>query len=231
MLKPMQIKRTIQSFVIRQGRMTPRQRQGILKYGTDYLIPVDSNKLLNLNAIFPSNQILAVDIGFGMGDALFEWAKKYSEWNFLGIEVHKPGVGHLINLAHDANLSNLKIILSDAVPALKNHLPDNQIDTISILFPDPWPKSRHHKRRLINADFVALLTHKLKMGGVVFIKTDWEHYAKGIVETFEKFSQFKFVSDEKSIPIIFKDPGITKYEAKALREGRKIATLVYQFSG
>ncbi len=227
----MQIKRTIKSFVIRQSRMTHKQRQGILEYGADYLIPINPEDILDFNAIFSANKSLALDIGFGMGDSLFQLAKNYPDWNFLGVEVHQPGVGNLINLAHEANINNLKIIMSDVVQVLKTNLPDNQIDTISILFPDPWPKLRHHKRRLINADFVALLANKLKVGGVVFIKTDWAHYAQGILVAFGNFPQFELIADDKLVPVIFKDLCVTKYEAKALREGRKIATLAYRLGG
>ena len=157
--------------------MSPAQVRAVDTLGAKFMLPFAVNTTLNAATIFGNNAPMVVEIGFGMGEATAAIAQKLNDNNFIGIEVHTPGVGALLKLIGDNNISNLRIIQHDAVEVLENMVADNSLAALHIFFPDPWPKKRHHKRRLIQPEFVKLLVQKLTAGGHVHLATDWEDYA------------------------------------------------------
>jgi tRNA (guanine-N7-)-methyltransferase len=172
------MKRTIKSFVMRTGRVSPRQERGLEQVSNYqlYLAP------WTLTAIFERNAPTIVEIGFGMGHSLIEMAKTNPQNNYIGIEVHQAGIGSLSADLHDNALSNVRIAPYDAVTVFEQAILDESLAGIQIFFPDPWPKKKHHKRRLIQQAFVDLLVKKLQPGGFLHVATDWEHYAHHALE-------------------------------------------------
>jgi tRNA (guanine-N7-)-methyltransferase len=174
-------KRTIRSFVKRDSRLTKSQQLGLDNYWDKHGINFSSD-LLNLESIFKRSAPVVMDIGVGTGDTTFYHAQNYPENNYLAIEVHKPGVGRLLNSIESKNLYNIKIISHDVIDVLKEQIPDRSLSQIFIFFPDPWPKKKHHKRRLINNSLLTLIKQKLTTNGRLHIATDWENYAERIQE-------------------------------------------------
>lgn len=173
--------RAIRSFVLRQGRLTIAQQRAV-----ETLLPelgiAYASELLDLAGVFGRKAPKILEIGFGMGTATAEIARNHPENDYLGIEVHTPGVGNLLRLIEEQGLSNLRVIQHDAVEVLRDMVEDAALDGVHIFFPDPWPKKRHHKRRLLQAEFVRLLCVKLKPGGYLHFATDWEEYAQWTLE-------------------------------------------------
>ncbi len=173
--------RPIRSFVRRQGRMTPAQKAALEQlwpiYGLD-----GSGGCLDLGSIFEAPNPVSLEIGFGNGEALISRAASFRKTNYLGVEVHLPGVGRALSQAQERELKNLRLVADDAVDFLKQRIADASLSEILIEFPDPWPKKRHHKRRLIQTDFVRLLASKLKTGGALRLATDWAPYAEHMLE-------------------------------------------------
>ncbi len=174
-------RRRVRSFVRRAGRITPAQRRALEAHWPRFGLDAAAQPL-DLDALFGRHAPRVLEIGFGNGEALLTLATAHPERDFIGIEVHEPGVGHALLRAADLDLQNLRISRDDAVDVLARQLPDASIAEALVFFPDPWPKSRHHKRRLIQPAFVALLAGKLEPGGVLRVATDWENYAEQILE-------------------------------------------------
>ncbi len=168
--------RAIRSFVTRAGRITPAQQRALAtlwpKYGVEY-----AEQPLALRALFGRDAPVTLEIGFGNGENLAALARANPARNYLGIEVHRPGVGRLLLALEAQQLGNVRLICHDAVEVLERQIEPGSLAEILILFPDPWPKKRHHKRRLVQTPFVALLTRALAAGGVVRLATDWQPYA------------------------------------------------------
>jgi tRNA (guanine-N7-)-methyltransferase len=173
--------RSIRSFVTRAGRITEAQQRALEESWPKFGVEFDGRPL-DLDRLFGRNAPLAVEIGFGNGENLAALAEAHPERNYLGIEVHRAGVGRLMLAAEIAQLSNVRIACHDAVEVLEHQLPPQSLDELLILFPDPWHKKRHHKRRLIQPPFVALAVSRLKIGGVLRLATDWEPYAVQMLE-------------------------------------------------
>jgi len=174
-------RRPIRSFVVRAGRMTAGQSRALEelwpRYGVEY-----SAGPLSLDALFGRHAPRTLEIGFGNGEHLAALAAAHPERDYFGIEVHRPGVGHLLMLAATNNLGNLRVSDHDAVEVLSRQLAPSSLDEVLVLFPDPWHKKRHHKRRLIQAPFVELVASRLAPGGVLKLATDWEPYAVQMLE-------------------------------------------------
>ncbi len=206
-------RRPIRSYVIREGRMTPGQKRGLEEAWPRFGCQVEDG-LLNLIEVFPTGDIV-LEIGFGMGDSLLQMAEENPEVNFIGVEVHRPGVGHLLNRVLENGTTNIRVFAEDSIDVLKNCMPLASLDKIQIFFPDPWHKKKHHKRRLLNQDFAQLLASRLKSDGVLHIATDWQDYAESIKETFTNWR-------ETDVP-----PRVeTKYE----RRGRRLDHEVFDFA-
>lgn len=171
--------RTIRSFVKRDSRLTKSQQLALENHWHKHGVEFSSNTL-NLEALFKRKAPIVMDIGVGTGDTTFFHAESHPENNYLAIEVHKPGIGRLLNTIESKNLLNIKIINHDVVDVLQEQIPNDSLSQIFIFFPDPWPKKKHHKRRLINHDLLKLLKKKLTSNGRLHIATDWKDYAKHI---------------------------------------------------
>ena len=169
-------RRGIRSFMLRETRLTAAQRRALKAHWPRYGVAVDG--LLDMDALFGRRATRTLEIGFGNGDNLLAMATAEPHNDFLGIEVHRPGIGRLLHLAAAAGLTNLKVIRADAVEVLREHVADRTFDRVLILCPDPWPKHRHHKRRLLSPSFVATLADKMRAAGTLYLATDWSEYAE-----------------------------------------------------
>lgn len=169
--------RRIKSYVLRAGRVSNRQQQGLDLWIKDYELAMTGSQW-NLAKEFGRNADTVVEIGFGMGTSLLAMAQNNPQLNYLGMEVHQAGVGSLAADLHDHQVTNVRIVAHDAVEAFRMQLADNSLAGVQIFFPDPWHKKRHHKRRLIQTEFIHLLTQKIKPGGFIHCATDWQEYAE-----------------------------------------------------
>jgi tRNA (guanine-N7-)-methyltransferase len=189
-IQPQFKKKTIRSYVIRGGRITLPQEKGLEeqwpRFGLDLFKANEA-----LRDAFPVPEAdLIVEIGFGMGDSLLAMAESFPEQNFIGIEVHVPGVGRLVNEASKRNLQNLRVFCADAIDVLHDCIADNSLTRLQLYFPDPWHKSRHHKRRIVQPAFLELVAKKLKPGGTLHMATDWEPYAEVMLEVAQTCDSF-----------------------------------------
>lgn len=173
--------RKIKSYVLRAGRISNRQQQGLDLWLKDYELPMRDSPW-NMSDEFKRNADTVVEIGFGMGTSLFTMAQNNPDLNYLGIEVHRAGVGSLVADLHDNQLENVRVVAHDAVEVFQNHLEENSLAGVQIFFPDPWHKKRHHKRRLIQPEFIQLLVSKIRKGGFIHCATDWQEYAEHILD-------------------------------------------------
>jgi tRNA (guanine-N7-)-methyltransferase len=218
--------RTIRSFVRREGRLTPGQQRAIDELWPQYALD-EGNSLINLNEFFKRDAPKVIEIGFGNGASLAEMAKNQPDTDFLGIEVHRPGVGQLLNLIQQNGLSNLRVACTDAVELLKHRLADNSLDRLQLYFPDPWHKKRHHKRRIIQPDFVNLLAKKIKLGGHLHMATDWQHYAEQMLVDLSDNTDFTNCADNDYIPRPNYRP-LTKFEERGHKLGHGVWDLLFK---
>lgn len=216
-------KRTIRSFVLRQGRLTKGQEQALTHLWPIFGIDYQSGT----NIEFNHSQPTVLEIGFGMGASLVEMAKAAPNKNFIGIEVHKPGVGACLMAIEDNHLSNLKVMCHDAVEVLENMIPDNSLDKVQIFFPDPWHKARHNKRRIIQPAFVNLISQKLKSGGILHLATDWQHYAEHMLEVLSNADAFTNLSPTNDYVPRPEDRPITKFEKRGQNLGHGVWDLQF----
>ena len=219
-------KRPIRSYILRQGRITAGQTKAIQENFQKYAV-IFQNKLTNFSDLFKNkNSELILEIGFGMGTSTAEIAKSNLNKNYIAIEVHSPGVGNLLKLIKESDISNLKIIQHDAVEVLNLMVKNNSLDGIHIFFPDPWPKKRHHKRRLIQSNLLKLIAQKIKKSGYLHIATDWEDYALWIIDLLDKEELLQKTSDD-----FFKKPDyrpLTKYENRGIKLGYRVWDMIYR---
>ena len=196
--------------------MSDGQRRALTQLWDQYGLE-SSDGLIDLRAQFDKDQDVTIEIGFGMGDSLVQMAADEPGINFIGIEVHRPGIGHLLREADARGLTNLKVYSEDSIEVLKHCIPDASIAGVQIFFPDPWPKKRHHKRRLIQGDFLDLILPRLRQGGMLHIATDWEPYAQWIREHLEQHAGY----------VSAKVPGRpkTKYESRGLALGHDVTDI------
>ena len=169
--------RKVRSFVKREGRLTKNQERAINDHWQEMGLN-HSDGVIDSQVLFANDNPVVLEIGFGMGKSLVEMAEASPELNFIGIEVHKPGVGACISSAIDAGVKNLKVYEHDAIEILADCIPDGMLTTVQLFFPDPWHKKKHHKRRIVSTVFVETIRQKLKVDGVFHMATDWENYAE-----------------------------------------------------
>lgn len=220
--------KTIKSFVKRAGRTTTGQAKAFELYGPRFVLPYKAAPLDRV-AVFgaeTANRPLILEIGFGMGDATAHIADLMRETNFLGCEVHEPGVGALLKHIGERELNNIRILQHDAVEVLDHMLPEQSLDGVHVFFPDPWHKTKHHKRRLLQAPLVAKLAARLKPGGYLHCATDWEPYAQQMLEVLGAEPLLKN-SAEGYAPKPEYRP-LTKFEKRGLRLGHGVWDLVFQ---
>ena len=217
--------RPIRSFVLRQGRISNAQRHAYEILLPQYGIPFEDN-LINLDQIFGKSSPKFLEIGFGMGETTVSIAQMHLQNDYLAIDVHTPGVGSLLKQIGETGLNNLRIIQHDAVEVLKCMLTPECLDGTHIFFPDPGPKARHHKRRLIQPQFITLLSERLKHGGYLHVATDWEEYAQQILQVLSSEPQLiNTVTDYAPRPAY---RPLTKFEQRGLKLGHGVWDLVFQ---
>jgi tRNA (guanine-N7-)-methyltransferase len=219
----------VKSYVKREGRLTNAQARAIEAFwptmGIDY-----QQQALDLTQVFGRQAPVVVEIGFGMGKSLVAMAAAAPDINFLGIEVHRPGVGACLADAGELGLTNLRVMEHDAVEVLKYMLPDASLHRLQLYFPDPWHKTRHHKRRIVQPEFVELVRTKLAIGGHFHMATDWEPYAEHMAEVMNSASNFTNTAEEGHyVPRPDYRP-TTKFEVRGQKLGHGVWDLIYERS-
>jgi tRNA (guanine-N7-)-methyltransferase len=227
--------RSIRSFVLRAGRITDAQNRALQelwpRYGLDPDAPASEGAQaaqLDLDGIFGRVAPRVLEIGFGNGDNLEALATTQPQRDFLGVEVHRAGVGHLMLRAEQAGLRNLRVACHDAVELLERNLAPDSLDEVLILFPDPWHKKRHNKRRLIQAPFVATLASRLRAGGMLQLATDWEPYAQQMLEVLEASPDFENAASEGSFVARPEWRALTRFERRGQRLGHGVWDLSFR---
>ncbi len=219
----MQERRPIRSFVLRQGRISNAQRRAYAALLPTYGVPF-SPAPLDLERLFGRAAPKILEIGFGMGETTAVIAQGHPENDYLGIEVHTPGVGSLLKRIAELDLKNVRLIQHDAVEVLQHMIVPGAFDGVHIFFPDPWPKKRHHKRRLVQTPFLALLASKLKPGAYVHVATDWEEYAQQMLEVFS--AESALVNTVTGFASAARPQ--TKFEDRGRKLGHRIWDLVFR---
>lgn len=216
--------RQIKSYVLRQGKITLGQQRAVAELMPKYGIAYDAQPL-DLNAAFGRDNPKVVEIGFGMGQATWQIAQANPDYDYLGIEMHWPGVGSLLLQAQAQEVTNLKVIRHDAVAVIRDMLPAASLHGVHIFFPDPWPKTRHHKRRLLQSDFIHLIVSKLQRDGYLHLATDWEDYAWWMLAKLQAEPELRnaatdFVLRPATRPL-------TKFEQRGLTRGHQVWDLIF----
>ena len=217
--------RTVHTFVLRAGRMTDAQKKAYETLSARWCIPFNEFPL-NFIDVFDNVNPVTIEIGFGMGTATAIIAQNNPEKNYLGLEVHRPGVGRLLNEIESKNLNNLYIIEHDAIEVLEKMIPDESVSAFHIFFPDPWPKKKHHKRRLVQRPRTEILAKKLAPGGYIYMATDWEPYAEFALEELTLTKGLKNKYDGYAPHQEWRPE--TKFENKGLKADRRICELFFE---
>ncbi|OOE94250.1 tRNA (guanosine(46)-N7)-methyltransferase TrmB [Salinivibrio sp. AR647] len=218
--------RKVRSFVRREGRLTKGQEQALNESWPTMGIDFDATEL-DWQQVFGNDNPVVLEIGFGMGASLVEMAKNVPEKNFVGIEVHTPGVGACLMAAREAGVTNLRVMCHDAVEVFEQMLPKESLDTVQLFFPDPWHKKRHHKRRIVQLPFAEMVRDKLKMGGVFHMATDWENYAEHMIEVMEAAPHYQNIAKEGYYVPRPEERPLTKFEQRGQRLGHGVWDIKY----
>jgi tRNA (guanine-N7-)-methyltransferase len=212
------LNRPIRSYVLRQGRTTPAQKRALEELFPKYGIAFSDQKI-------SSSRDLVLEIGSGMGESTIEIAQAHPDVDFIAVEVHGPGVGSLLNRIHSEQLKNLRVIRHDALDVLQHMIDDESLAAIHLFFPDPWPKKRHHKRRMVQPEFAALAAAKLSEGGILHAATDWPEYAEHMNEVFSREPLLEPAAAG------FTARPVTKFESRGRRLGHSVRDLVFRRRG
>jgi len=212
---------SVRTYRLRGSRITAPQQSALDKYWEIYGMAYSEDPI-DIKAILPNSKNVILEIGFGMGEATALIGRDFPETGFIAVEVHKPGIGKLMARIEELGLSNIRIIEGDAHPILKTMIPDKSVDGIHLFFPDPWPKKRHHKRRIVNNEFLKLIHSKIKDGGFIHIATDWVPYAEHIQEVFTPSPLFSggVVERPEWRPI-------TRFEGQGITKDHQVNDLLY----
>jgi tRNA (guanine-N7-)-methyltransferase len=219
--------KAIRSFVIRQGRMTSKQRRALDNYFPFYGLYLEDG-VKGLNEAFAHDAPLVVEIGYGMGDSLLEMAAAEQDKNFIGIEVHPPGVGNLLHELNALKLPNLRTYMADATDVLRECIAPDSIHRLQIYFPDPWPKKRHHKRRLVQPEFMELAVSCLQSGGIVHLATDWQPYAEHMKEVLTQMDDLDSLATDQAFVARPTWRPATKFERRGEKLGHPVFDLIYK---
>lgn len=218
--------RNIRSFVRREGRITAGQRRALQDLWPRFGLEADS--VLDMATIFDRQAPCTLEVGFGNGDALATMAEQQPECDFIGIEVHRPGIGRLLQQLETRKLDNVRVMREDAVQVLKSCIPDNSLDRLLLFFPDPWHKKRHHKRRIVQAGFIELLARKIRRGGCLHMATDWEDYAVHMLQVMEPSPAFHNCAGTGNFSPRPDYRPVTKFEQRGQRLGHGVWDLVFE---
>jgi tRNA (guanine-N7-)-methyltransferase len=218
--------RTIRSFVRRTGRLTASQQKALEELWPGYGIEAATGTL-DIDALFGRRAPTVLEIGFGNGDSLVEQAAMHPGWNFIGIEVHEPGVGHCLLRIRERELSNLRLIRQDAIEVLERQVAADSLERINLYFPDPWPKKRHHKRRILQPPFLELCARALRPGGTLHIATDWANYAEHIDALMAGDLAFECRETREHSGEAPLDRPRTRFEQRGLRHGHRIRDWIF----
>lgn len=221
--------RNIRSFVLRKGRLTIAQQHALDELWPHYGIE-QGETVLDFSDHFDHPAEVVVEIGFGNGESTWQMAQQEPEKNFIGIEVHEPGVGHLLMKLDEYDINNVRIAREDAVPFLKNRIATGSLAGVRIFFADPWPKKRHHKRRIIQPEFVDTLARCMSKGGILHLATDWQPYAEHVLEVIQSNPDFINLSPTGDYCERPHWRPYTKYEERGERLGHEVRDLLYQRS-
>ena len=219
--------RTVKSFVLRAGRMTEGQQKAMESQWPQMGLEPDAG-MLDLTEVFGREAPVVLEIGFGMGDSLIEMAKDQPEKNYIGIEVHRPGVGRLLSNAEKAGLTNIRVFCHDAIEVLANNIPDGSLSTLQLFFPDPWHKKKHHKRRIVQPEFAQTLRNKLKVGGQFHMATDWENYAEHMMEVMSAAPGYRNSAGEGQYSPQPEWRPVTKFQKRGERLGHGVWDLIFE---
>jgi len=218
--------RIIRSYVRREGRITVAQQRALQDLWPRY--GLESDAPLDMAAIFGRRAPCTLEIGFGNGDVLLTLAEQQPGCDFIGIEVHRPGVGRLLQQLQARELDNVRVMREDAVQVLKTCLPDNSLDRVLLFFPDPWHKKRHHKRRLVQPGFIELLSRKIRQGGCLHMATDWEDYAGHMLAVLTQSAAFRNCAAGSDYAPRPDYRPITKFEQRGQRLGHEVWDLLFE---
>ncbi|WP_130536635.1 tRNA (guanosine(46)-N7)-methyltransferase TrmB [Thiomicrorhabdus indica] len=219
--------RRIKSFVLRQGRLTKSQQKALDEHWQTFGLEI-SQGALDFNEVFGREAPTIIEIGFGMGKSLAEMAKANPQNNYIGIEVHKPGVGALLKLVADEQLENVRVFNDDAIEVLANCIPPNSLSGLYLFFPDPWHKKRHHKRRIVQPEFAATIAKHLKVGGHFHMATDWENYAEHMMEVMSAAPNYQNTSGTNQYTPRPDYRPLTKFEQRGHRLGHGVWDLIFE---
>ena len=219
--------RRIRSFVKREGRLTQGQERALNDLFPLYGLTLQDTPL-NFIEVFQRSSPIILEIGFGNGSSLSEMAKNHPEQDYIGIEVHSPGVGNLLMQVERLGLTNLRVINDDGVDVLNKMIADESIDAVQLFFADPWHKKRHHKRRIVQKEFVQLLRKKLKVGGVFHMATDWEHYAQHMMSVMNESEGFENTAGKDQFLPRPEHRPLTKFEQRGQRLGHGVWDLIFK---
>lgn len=220
--------RAIRTFVMRTGRMTPSQDRAFEHLWPRFGLQLEQGKIAP-QQLFGRNAPITLEIGFGMGDSLLQMAQASPERDFIGIEVHLPGVGRLLNNMHKEGVSNIRVYQQDALQVLDDCVPDGSLDRVQLFFPDPWHKKKHNKRRMVQPAWVAKIAEKLRPGGLLHMATDWQEYAEHMLAVMQQNQDFVSQAPEGECysPCPAWRPE-TKFERRGQRLGHGVWDLIYQ---
>jgi len=216
----------IRSFIRRQGRLTPGQEIALDQHWPQYGLEPELD--YDFSQVFGRQAPLIVEIGFGNGDSLAKMAAANPDHDYIGIEVHKPGVGHLLILLHEQALTNVRVYCHDAIEILEQKIPDHSLAGLHLFFPDPWHKKKHHKRRIVRPSFVELLNKKLQVGGYFHAATDWQNYAESMLEVLSASEGLKNTSLTQDYCERPDYRPLTKFEQRGLRLGHGVWDLIFR---
>ena len=219
--------RKVRSFVLRAGRLTEGQAKAMDTLWPIYGLPYQDEPI-DLESKFGRSADTILEIGFGNGESTWRMAQAEPDTNFIGCEVHLPGVGHLLQALDEHGLDNVRIIASDVVAVLENMLPEQALAGVRIYFPDPWPKKKHHKRRLIQPDFLTLLASRMVAGAQLHLATDWPEYAEHMLETMQAHQQFESETPGKDYVSRPDWRPETKFERRGIRKDHPVRDLLWR---
>lgn len=219
--------RRIRSFVRREGRLTKGQQRALIELFPRYGITLQQG-IIDFDALFGRRGARILEIGFGNGASLAEMATEHPENDYLGIEVHRPGVGNLLLQIEKQSLNNIRVSNDDAIEVLEQQIPDESLDDVYLFFPDPWHKKKHHKRRIVQPAFVNLIQRKLKPGGIFHMATDWENYAEHMMAAMSTAAGFKNIAGEGQYTARPAYRPLTKFEQRGHRLGHGVWDLVFR---